>query len=57
MIKKPGWRGRRTSEPFKYFDKGTMATISYRSAVADAFGTGSPGSSRYVMWVFIHVCT
>ena len=25
-------------EPFKYFDKGTMATIGYRSAVADAFG-------------------
>src|SRR3954469_19525652 len=24
--------------PFKYFDKGTMATIGYRSAVADAFG-------------------
>ncbi len=24
--------------PFKYFDKGSMATIGYRAAVADAFG-------------------
>ena len=28
-----------TVKPFEYFDKGAMATIGYRSAVADAFAT------------------
>jgi NADH dehydrogenase len=41
--------------PFKYFDKGTMATISYRSAVADAFGHRFTGLIGYVMWAFVHV--
>ncbi len=45
----------RQSPPFKYFDKGTMATIGYRSAVADAFGVKVTGFPAYVMWVFIHV--
>jgi NADH:ubiquinone reductase (H+-translocating) len=43
------------SPPFKYFDKGTMATIGYRSAVADAFGVKATGFFAYVMWAFIHV--
>ena len=42
-------------EPFKYFDKGSMATIGYRSAVADAFGMRVTGFPAYVMWGFIHV--
>ena len=42
-------------QPFKYFDKGTMATIGYRSAVADAFGIKVTGFLGYVMWAFIHV--
>jgi NADH:ubiquinone reductase (H+-translocating) len=41
--------------PFKYFDKGSMATIGYRSAVADAFGMKFTGFIGYVMWAFIHV--
>src|SRR4051795_994765 len=41
--------------PFKYFDKGTMATIGYRSAVADAFKVKITGFPAYVMWAFIHV--
>jgi NADH dehydrogenase len=41
--------------PFKYFDKGTMATIGYRSAVADAFGVKVTGFLAYLMWAFIHV--
>jgi NADH dehydrogenase len=45
----------RQTPPFKYFDKGTMATIGYRSAVADAFGVKVTGFLAYVMWVFIHV--
>ena len=43
------------SQPFKYFDKGTMATIGYRSAVADAFGVKFTGFLGYLMWAFIHV--
>ena len=30
------------AKPFKYFDKGTMATIGHKVAVADAFGRSSP---------------
>jgi NADH dehydrogenase len=42
-------------EPFKYFDKGSMATIGYRSAVAEAFGLTVTGLPAYLMWAFIHV--
>src|SRR3712207_3353811 len=45
----------RPTPPFQYFDKGTMATIGYRSAVADAFGVKVTGFLAYVMWIFIHV--
>src|SRR3954464_8341410 len=41
--------------PFKYFDKGSMATIGHRAAVADAFGMKFTGFLAYVMWGFIHV--
>jgi NADH:ubiquinone reductase (H+-translocating) len=47
--------GDRNVEPFKYFDKGSMATIGYKSAVADAFGMKVTGFLAYVMWGFIHV--
>jgi NADH dehydrogenase len=41
--------------PFKYFDKGSMATIGHKAAVADAFGMKFTGFIAYVMWGFIHV--
>ena len=41
--------------PFKYFDKGSMATIGHRAAVADAFGMKFTGFIAYIMWGFIHV--
>ena len=44
-----------TVKPFEYFDKGAMATIGYRSAVADAFGMKFTRFIGYVMWAFIHV--
>ena len=47
--------GETNIKPFHYFDKGTMATIGYRSAVADAFGVKVTGFLAYVMWIFIHV--
>jgi NADH:ubiquinone reductase (H+-translocating) len=40
---------------FRYFDKGSMATIGYRAAVADAFGIRFTGSAGYLMWGFVHV--
>ena len=47
--------GDSTVAPFKYFDKGSMATIGYRHAVADAFGMKFTGLLGYTMWGFIHV--
>jgi NADH dehydrogenase len=42
-------------KPFKYFDKGSMATIGHKSAVAHAFGRTFTGLLAYLMWGFIHV--
>jgi NADH dehydrogenase len=47
--------GEKDVTPFKYFDKGSMATIGYRSAVADAFKFKVTGVIAYAMWAFIHV--
>jgi NADH dehydrogenase len=47
--------GQTKIRPFKYFNKGSMATIGYRAAVADAFGLKVTGLLAYIMWGFIHV--
>ncbi|HYO18318.1 MAG TPA: FAD-dependent oxidoreductase, partial [Dermatophilaceae bacterium] len=47
--------GQRPPQPFKYFDKGSMATIGHKAAVADAFGRTFTGFTAYIMWGFIHV--
>jgi NADH dehydrogenase len=47
--------GDQKAAPFTYFDKGSMATIGYKSAVADAFGMKVTGFLAYAMWGFIHV--
>jgi NADH dehydrogenase len=39
---------------FRYFDKGTMATIGHKSAVAEAFGRRFTGFTAFLMWAFIH---
>ena len=36
--------------PFKYFDTGSMATIGYRTAMADAFGIQFTATVGYLMW-------
>jgi NADH dehydrogenase len=41
--------------PFRYADKGSMATIGYNAAVADAFGMKVTGWLAYLMWGFVHV--
>jgi NADH dehydrogenase FAD-containing subunit len=48
-------KGTGTVAPFKYFDKGSMATIGRNAAVADAFGMKFTGPVGYLMWGFIHV--
>jgi NADH dehydrogenase len=47
--------GRPAPEPFKYFDKGSMATIGRQKAVADAFGVRLTGLPAFGAWAFIHV--
>jgi NADH:ubiquinone reductase (H+-translocating) len=47
--------GETNIKPFHYFNKGNMATIGYRSAVADAFHVKVTGLIAYLMWAFVHV--
>jgi NADH dehydrogenase len=41
--------------PFKYVDKGTMATIGRRKAIADVFGLKLKGFIAWLFWLFLHV--
>lgn len=43
------------TRPFKYFDKGTMATIGRSSAVAMSQGLQLTGITAWFAWLFIHV--
>ena len=43
------------TKPFKYFDKGTMATIGRSSAVAMSQGMEFTGLLAWFAWLFIHV--
>lgn len=45
----------RTTAPFKYFDKGSMATIGRGSAVAQFRGWGFSGFIAWLGWLFIHL--
>jgi NADH dehydrogenase len=45
----------RKGRAFRYFDKGTMATIGRRSAVLDAFGFKLSGRIAWFGWLFIHL--
>jgi NADH dehydrogenase len=42
-------------KPFKYLDKGSMATIGHLSAVTESFGMKFTGVIGYTMWGFVHV--
>ena len=44
-----------TPQPFRYFDKGQMATIGRRAAVFDAFGIRLTGFIAWIGWLFIHL--
>ncbi|MGB4600740.1 MAG: NAD(P)/FAD-dependent oxidoreductase [Trichlorobacter sp.] len=43
------------AEPFRYFDKGSMATIGRSSAVATAFGLSCSGFIAWLVWLFLHL--
>jgi NADH:ubiquinone reductase (H+-translocating) len=43
------------AQPFKYFDKGQMATIGRRAAVFDAFGIRLTGVLAWFGWLFVHL--
>ena len=47
--------GRPPAKPFKYRDKGSMATIGHLSAVTESFGLRFTGVVGYTMWGFVHV--
>ncbi len=51
-------RGRlqgRESRPFRYHDKGNLATIGRRAAVADIKGLKLSGSIAWAVWLFVHL--
>jgi NADH:ubiquinone reductase (H+-translocating) len=41
--------------PFKYFNKGQMATIGRSAAVFDAFGIRMAGLLAWLGWLFVHL--
>jgi len=41
--------------PFRYVDKGTMATIGRRAAVADLHGFRLRGTIGWLTWLFVHI--
>ncbi len=45
----------RATEPFRYRDKGTMATIGRSAAVAEIGGVKSAGFFAWVVWWLVHV--
>ena len=49
--------GRSKSKPFKYSDKGSLATIGRSKAVADLGFMKFSGFFAWVLWLFVHVAT
>jgi NADH dehydrogenase len=45
----------KTTEPFRYFDKGSMAVIGRSAAVAISKGLKMKGFIAWIAWLFLHV--
>jgi NADH dehydrogenase len=45
----------RTQQPFRYVDKGNLATIGRAAAVAEVFGLRFSGLPAWLLWLFIHI--
>jgi len=43
------------TEPFKYFDKGSLATIGQYKAVADIWKLHFHGYPAWLLWMFVHL--
>ena len=46
---------RQPTEPFKYFDKGSLATIGRNKAVADLGKLKFQGFFAWLVWMFVHL--
>ena len=44
-----------TRPPFRYRDKGNMATIGRAAAIADIFGIRFTGLTAWLVWLFLHL--
>jgi NADH dehydrogenase len=42
-------------EPFKYFDKGSLATIGRNKAIADLGKIRFQGFFAWLIWMFVHL--
>jgi NADH dehydrogenase len=48
-------RGERLAAPFRYRDKGSLATIGRLHAVADIRGVRFGGAPAWLAWLFVHI--
>jgi NADH dehydrogenase len=48
-------KGESPKGPFRYYDKGTMATIGRAKAVAESMGFKFSGYIAWLAWLFIHI--
>jgi NADH dehydrogenase len=48
-------KGRSKPRPFRYFDKGTLAVIGHRDAVADVLGVKFGGLPATLVWGLVHI--
>ncbi len=48
-------KGESAKGPFKYWDKGSMATIGHAKAVAETGGLRLSGFIAWLAWLFIHI--
>lgn len=47
--------GKQHAEPFKYFDKGSMAVVGRTYAIVESGPIHTAGFLGFVMWVFLHI--
>src|SRR5262249_43534445 len=48
-------KGKPEARPFKYFDKGNLATVGRNFAVMEAFGIRAAGLFAKMVWAFVHI--
>jgi NADH dehydrogenase len=48
-------KGKPPPRPFKYFNKGNLATVGRNFAVMEAFGIRTAGLFAKLVWAFVHI--